>query len=121
MALRRFIDRITKPVDELDRIAIAEWSEDVEAVPIDRIEMRRPVFVAGEVSSVRIVPSRTSSALEVTVRDGHGSVTAVFLGRRSIPGLSTGRRVLLEGVPQRQRGRTVILNPVYRIVPRGRR
>ena len=61
MALRRFIDRITKPVEELDRIAIAEWSEDVEAVPIDRIEMRRPVFVAGEVSSWLKALTRSSS------------------------------------------------------------
>ncbi|MEY3360905.1 MAG: hypothetical protein RL531_624 [Actinomycetota bacterium] len=119
MALKRMFDRLTKPVEELDRVALAEWSEDAHAVAIDRIELRRPVLVAGEISSVRIVPRPTGSALEITVHDGHGAITAVFLGRGTIPGLTTGRRVLLEGVPFLQGVRTIMMNPVYRIVAHG--
>ena len=119
MALKKFLTKLTKPVHELDRAALAEWSEDARAVPIDQIKMREPVFIAGEISSVRLVPRANSSALEVTVKDGRGSVTAVFLGRRTNPGLNTGRRLMLEGVPFRQNARVIFMNPVYRIIPRG--
>ncbi|MBJ7281714.1 MAG: hypothetical protein JHD40_01230 [Acidimicrobiia bacterium] len=53
------------------------------------------------------------------MKDGRGSVTAVFLGRRTIPGLNTGRRLMLEGVPFRQNARVIIMNPLYRIIARG--
>jgi hypothetical protein len=45
-------------------------------------------------------------------------VTAVFLGRRKIPGLSPGRRVLLQGVVTAQgHGEPgVIYNPIYQLV-----
>ncbi len=119
MALKKFLDKLTKPVHELDRAALVEWSEESRAVPIDQIKMREPVFIAGEISSVRLVPRAHSAALEVTVKDGRGSVTAVFLGRRTIPGLNTGRRLMLEGVPFRQNARVVLMNPLYRIIARG--
>lgn len=119
MALKKFLGKLTKPVYEIDREALAEWSEESSAVPIDQIKMREPVFIAGEISSVRLVPRANSAALEVTIKDGRGSVTAVFLGRRTIPGLSTGRRLMLEGVPFRQDARVVFMNPVYRIIARG--
>lgn len=118
MALKKFLDRLTTPVHELDRAELVEWSEESQAVPIDRINMREHVFIAGEISSVRLVPRANSAALEVTVKDGRGTVTAVFLGRRTISGLTTGRRLMLEGVPFRQNARVIFMNPVYRIIPR---
>lgn len=118
MALKKFLNRLTTPVQELDRAALVEWSEESQAVSIDRISMRKHVFVAGEISSVRLVPRANSAALEVTVKDGRGTVTAIFLGRRTIPGLTTGRRLMLEGVPFRQNARVIFMNPVYRIIPR---
>jgi hypothetical protein len=56
--------------------------------------------------------------LEATLQDGRGTVTAVFLGRRKIPGLSPGRRVMLQGVVTRQGNgeRGVIYNPVYQLL-----
>jgi hypothetical protein len=42
----------------------------------------------------------------------------VFLGRRSLPGLEPGRGVVLEGVPRKERNRTVMLNPAYTLLPR---
>lgn len=118
VALKKFLNRLTTPVQELDRAALVEWSEESQAVSIDRISMRKHVFVAGEISSVRLVPRANSAALEVTVKDGRGTVTAIFLGRRTIPGLTTGRRLMLEGVPFRQNARVIFMNPVYRIIPR---
>jgi hypothetical protein len=52
------------------------------------------------------------------VQDGRGSVTAVFLGRRKIPGLSPGRRLLLQGVvtSQASGAQGVIYNPIYQLL-----
>jgi hypothetical protein len=44
-------------------------------------------------------------------------VTAVFLGRRKIGGISPGRRVVLEGVPTHDGPRRVMYNPIYTLLP----
>ena len=98
MALRKFVQRLTKPVEELDREELSAWCDEQGTVPLDQVSLRRPVTVAGEVNSVRIVPRAGADALEATVQEGRGQVVAVFLGRRRIGGLTPGRRLLLEGI-----------------------
>jgi hypothetical protein len=115
LALRKFVERITKPVDERDREALAEWCDLTGCSHIDETPLRRPVRLAGEVRSVRIVPRAGAPALEAHVNDGRASVTAVFLGRRKILGLSPGRRVVLEGVVTRDREDRVMYNPIYEL------
>jgi hypothetical protein len=50
------------------------------------------------------------------VSDGTGEVTVVFMGRRSIPGLSLGTRVLVEGALGEVRGHARIVNPRFELV-----
>ena len=57
-----------------------------------------------------------ADALEATVSDGRATATAVFLGRRKIPGLTPGRRVIFDGVLTSDDGRHVIYNPLYTLV-----
>jgi hypothetical protein len=113
VALRKFVERLTKPIDEIDRDNLSTWCSAQGGSRLDEVQARRPVFVAGEVRSVRIVPRAGADALEATVQDGHGSVTAVFLGRRRISGLTTGRRLLLEGVVAEEPEGRVMYNPMY--------
>jgi hypothetical protein len=113
MALRKFVERITKPTDEIDREKLTSWCDVRGGAPLDAVETRCPVFVAGEVRSVRIVPRAGADALEATVMDGRGAVTAVFLGRRRIPGLSPGRRLVLEGVVTEHGAERFMYNPIY--------
>ncbi len=115
MALRKIVEKITKPVDELDRERLVTWCDTHGGEPLDRIASRTPVHVAGEIRSVRIVPRAGADSLEATVQDGRGSLTAVFLGRRKIPGLSPGRRVLLEGVVCQQHAARIMYNPLYQL------
>jgi hypothetical protein len=117
MALKKLVDRLTQPVEELDRRDLAAFCEALGVTPLDEVEPRRPVRVAGEVRSVRIVPRAGADALEALVNDGRGSVTAVFLGRRKIGGVSPGRRVVLEGVPTSDGPRRVMYNPLYTLLP----
>jgi RecG-like helicase len=119
--LRKFVEKFTKPVDEQDREQLVSWCAQHGGTPIDDLQLRQPVRVVGEVRSVRIVPRAGAASLEATVQDGRSAVTAVFLGRRKIAGLSPGRRVLLEGVVTNHRSATnasdrLIYNPVYQLL-----
>ena len=57
-----------------------------------------------------------AASLEATVQDGRGTVTAVFLGRRKIPGMSPGRRVMLAGVAGKDGNRYLVYNPEYQLL-----
>jgi len=115
VALRKFVDRLTKPTEEIDREHLEQWCTTMGTPPLDAVEERKPVRVAGEVRSIRIVPRAGADALEATITDGHGMLTAVFLGRRKILGISPGRRVFLEGVVTKDAGAQVMYNPIYEL------
>jgi hypothetical protein len=116
MAFRRMFERLRAPIEELDRASLREWTAAVGTTPIAEVVPRATICVAGEASSVRIVPRAGSPSLEVTVTDGTGFATGVFLGRRKIAGLTPGRRLTFEGVASRK-GRVIeIFNPRYEIL-----
>ena len=119
--MKKFVEKFSKPVDEKDREQLVTWCSSHGGAPLDELQLRQPVRIVGEVRSVRIVPRAGAASLEATVQDGRGAVTAVFLGRRKVPGLSPGRRVLLEGVVTSHRGadnarERQIYNPVYQLL-----
>ena len=122
MPLRKFVEKLTKPVDEQDREQLVSWCTEHGGTPLDQLQVRQPVRIVGEIRSVRIVPRAGAASLEATVQDGRGAVTAVFLGRRKIAGLSPGRRVVLEGVVTSHRGGAdndgdhLLYNPVYQLL-----
>jgi hypothetical protein len=116
MALRKIVQRLTRPIEEQDREQLTAFCDQRGLTPIDHIEPRFPADVGGEVRSVRIVPRAGAPALEVTISDGRGAVVAVFLGRRKIAGLSPGRRVRIQGVAGRDGNRFVVVNPVYQLL-----
>ena len=90
MALKKIVERLTKPVEEIDREELSQYCDARMLEPMDTLDGRRPVRVGGEVRSVRIVPRAGAPALEVTVTDGRGAVVGVFLGpaqdRRDVAG-----------------------------------
>lgn len=116
MAFKKMVERLTKPIDEIDREALTEYCDQRHFEPMDGLVPRRPAQVGGEVSAVRIVPRAGAPALEVTLSDGRGQVVAVFLGRRKIAGLSPGRRISMQGVVARERNRLLLFNPAYEIL-----
>ena len=116
MALRKAMERLRTPVDELDRKALREYCDRLGVTPMDKISPRTPISVAGEIRTVRIVPRAGAPALEVTVSDGRGAVVAVFLGRRKLAGMSPGRRVFLNGFVGVDGRRLLIYNPEYELL-----
>jgi hypothetical protein len=116
VALGKAMKRLTKPVDELDREALGKYCDRLGVTSMDHITARRPTRVAGEIRAVRIVPRAGAPAVEVTVSDGRGSVVGVFLGRRKIPGMSPGHRVLFSGVAGQDGKRYLVYNPEYELL-----
>jgi RecG-like helicase len=84
--------------------------------PIAGAAWRARVRVAGRVKSIR-VPTRTPTpSLECTLVDGSGAILLVFQGRRKIPGIQQGARLVASGTVGAWEGRLAILNPDYELI-----
>jgi hypothetical protein len=116
VALKKAMKRLTTPVEELDREQLVAYCDALGLTPTNQIAPRAQVRLGGEVRSVRIVPRAGAAALEVTITDGRGAATAVFLGRRKIAGVAPGRRMVIEGVAGKQGNRFLIFNPLYTLL-----
>ncbi len=117
VGLKDKMKRLTATVEELDAVRLQDRFCNVACTAIATAPKRQPVRLGGEVQRMRIVPRAGSPSLEVVVSDGSGEAVAVFTGRRSLGGIEHGRSVLLEGVAHDERGRTVLLNPAYTLLP----
>lgn len=93
---------------------IREWADLVPGTRrIHDCPSREPVKVAGWVSRLRLRPMDGTTTLEAVVSDGTGEVTAAWLGRSSIPGLTLGSGVVLEGVIAPERDGLRMVNPRF--------
>ncbi|MFN2641371.1 MAG: OB-fold nucleic acid binding domain-containing protein [Actinomycetota bacterium] len=94
--------------------SIREWCEVQPGVKLVKdAEPRTVVRVAGAVEALRVRPRQGVPQIEAQISDGTGAVTAVWLGRRSIPGLALGVRLILEGRLAIRDERAEIINPIF--------
>ena len=84
--------------------------------PIGEVEWRHRVRVMGRVRSVRVQPRAGTANLECVLGDDTGKLLLVFQGRRQIPGIQPGARLLAEGMVGDWSHRQAILNPNYQLV-----
>jgi hypothetical protein len=92
---------------------------DVKATPIADLADRDQAEVVGTLRTVTVLPQGNSPTLQAELWDGSGSVTLVWLGRRSIPGIEPGRRLKVKGRVAHFRGARTIFNPGYELGPPG--
>jgi hypothetical protein len=119
MPFRKMLRDLSVPVSELDKKQLRTFCTNLEGVtPIGDCLPRQEIAVAGEISSLRIVPRAGSPSLEATVSDGSGVLVVVWTGRRRIAGISPGRRLLLSGrgTDQGGRHRILLMNPRYELL-----
>ena len=83
---------------------------------IQDIEWRQRVKVAGRIRSLRVETAKGTANLECEVTDGTGNLLLVFMGRRKIPGVEPGTRLVVEGRVGSWKRRLAILNPDYELV-----
>ncbi|MEZ5203173.1 MAG: hypothetical protein R2701_01940 [Acidimicrobiales bacterium] len=114
--LKKLRTKLTQSIDELEGERLQDRLKDFDIQPISEAPTRVPVLIAGEIQGLQVVPRAGSPSLEVTISDGSGRAVAVFTGRRRLGGVDCGRRVLIEGVGRKDRGRMVLVNPAYTIV-----
>jgi RecG-like helicase len=116
-ALRRFLQRFTETDQARLASEVRAWAETVpDSIRIADAAARGRVKIAGVVSRITVLPMEGNETLEALVSDGTGEVTVVFMGRRSIPGLALGTRVVVEGALGDVRGRRRIVNPRFELV-----
>lgn len=115
--LRTLRERFERDDAEEETRRLRKRFEAEATVPIVDAPTRVPIEIAGEVQAVQVRPHRRSPFLELTVRDGTGRAVVVFTGRRRIGGIEPGRALRLRGVGRIDRGRLVLLNPAYTLLP----
>lgn len=110
---------LSAPSHTLDRARRAHRVAQIAAddTRIASLPVRKRVRVVGEITATRVVPRVDTQWLELTVDDGSGSIIATYTGRRAVPGMHPGRVVEFEGVLREERGRRVMLNPAYTLLP----
>jgi RecG-like helicase len=118
MGLRDLAKRLTATVEQLDDERLQDRFAGLALTPLGELQPRQAVRVGGEITRTRIAPRSGVNAFEITVADGTGTAIAVFTGRRYLAGMEHNRAVLLEGVARAERGRLVMLNPAYTLLPR---
>ncbi len=81
------------------------------------LEWRRRGRVAGRVKRLRVQPHGGVQSLECVLVDSSGhAITLVFLGRKSIPGVTTGSRLLADAMVGKHHGKLAMINPNYQLL-----
>jgi amino acid transporter len=105
----------------------AEVRHEVSELPADRdggrpvsigdSRHREIVDVAGTLRTVTLRPRGSTPTMEAELWDGTGTVTLVWLGRRDIPGIAPGRKLVVHGRLTTLKGERAIYNPRYELQP----
>ncbi len=115
--LRRLFGRLARSNDEIVAEQLARDAAAAGAHPIGSAQVRDRVVLKGDIASVTIGPRDGGPLrLEAELTDGTGSVALVWMGRRTIPGLEVGRRVIVQGTLTVYGGRRVVFNPRYELL-----
>ncbi|WP_239309625.1 MULTISPECIES: OB-fold nucleic acid binding domain-containing protein [unclassified Frankia] len=113
----RVVHRLNADDQVLEAEDLQRTVEAAGAIPMGECHERQEVCVVGSIRSVTVRSHAGAQSLEADIYDGTGTVTLVFLGRKHIPGIQTGRTVKAAGMVMNQDSRTTIFNPRYELLP----
>jgi hypothetical protein len=113
--VRRFLRRVGESDEQRYADEIQVWAAGVPGtVRIQEAVSRSRVKLAGVVRRITVRPLEGEESLEAVLYDGTGEVTVVWMGRRSIHGLTLGTRLIVEGlVADMPRAGRRIVNPQF--------
>ncbi|MDO4243426.1 MAG: OB-fold nucleic acid binding domain-containing protein [Actinomyces sp.] len=120
--LRRLAEHVGADREQIDADDTARSLSALRGLttPLAGLPARERVRVGGVLRAVTYPPAALKPVLVGQLFDGTGSVDLVWLGRRSIAGIAPGTRLMVEGTVVAGRARSVIYNPSYEILGRGR-
>jgi hypothetical protein len=111
---KKTFGRLSQDEGERRAATVRDWAGDQPGCTlIANAQPRQMARIAGIVEGIRVRPREGVPAIEAVVTDGSGSVTAVWLGRRILPGLQLGKRLILEGRLGGDPRSLVLMNPRY--------
>jgi len=113
--LRRLGRRLTEDLDRLDAEEMAETADASGACRASECCRGDEVTMLGRLRSVEMAPRCAGASLEAEFFDGTDTVTLVWMGQRRIPGIETGKRVMVRGRVGERSGSKVIYNPYYEL------
>lgn len=120
MTLKGLFKKVTTSQDTVDREKLLEFcARSGVTTTIGEMQPRQEATVAGQIASLRVVPSTHGSPwLEATVQDGTGTLVVLWTGRRRIAGIRPGARLILSGrpTPAGRTGRPTLYNPAYELL-----
>lgn len=112
------VGRFRSRLSESDEARLAKelraWASTVpRTTAIAEGTLRQRARFAGVVRRITVRPVHGFDALEVELYDGSGELSVLWLGRRTIPGLTLGSRLVVEGVMGQERDRRRVVNPTF--------
>lgn len=111
----RAVRRLTSSNSEYENEQLAELARHSGCQTLSECGSRQLATLHGRINSVTLSPRGARSWLEAELEDGTGTVTLVFMGRRSIPGVEAGRMLRATGRLVQRGPRRVIYNPHYEL------
>ncbi|HEX4655574.1 MAG TPA: OB-fold nucleic acid binding domain-containing protein [Mycobacteriales bacterium] len=113
--MSKAVRKFTAEDQEIDAENLQKEATTAGATTVATCGDRVPVTVLGTIRAMTIRPRAGVPALEAELYDGSGTVTLVWLGRRTIAGLGPGRQVRATGRITNAEGRKLIYNPRYEL------
>lgn len=117
--LAKLFSRAGATREELVALDEQESQQARGTVPIGEVQARQKVHLSGTLQALTYYPRSASPQLSALLFDGTGSIELVWMGRREIPGIEPGKHISVDGTVLSSGGRIRIMNPSYRILPRG--
>jgi hypothetical protein len=114
--LRRTISRWANTTDQHAR-EMRRTFADVGFDTVGDAPDRERVRLHGTLRTVTLRPRGGVPALEAELYDGTGTLTVIWLGRRSIAGIAPGRSIEISGRIGRHEGQRIMYNPRYELMP----
>src|SRR5256885_16438817 len=107
------VRKLTAENEELDAEEMQARATKAGATTVARCGDRVPVTVLGTIRAMTIRPRAGVPALEAELYDGSGTVTLVWLGRRTVAGLGPGRQGRGTRRSTTSGGRKLVYHPRY--------
>ncbi len=114
------LDRLRRRAEkEPERSSLQDvCSARASSVRLGDLQPRELVEVVGEVTHVCCISRDGSSAFEIELSDGSGTLVVLWTGRKHIAGIERGRRLAVWGraAPMRRDDSLVLHNPRYELL-----
>ena len=105
---------------EVDAAALMDTTEMLGAQAAAEVAVGEVVKVYGAIRALRIRPNTNVPMVEADLWDGSGFITLIWLGRRSIAGITTGRALIAEGrLTKGPANQPTLFNPRYELLAIG--